>query len=267
MTITVATFNANGLRSALRKGLSAWLRGSSIDILCVQETKAKLSTLAVEEYSIEGYHVIFRDAVKPGYSGVAIYSRYPIHVCEIEDWTHPVVVDEGRFISAQILGVNIINVYMPSGTTGDNRQAIKWSLLQDFEKYIKKWQESAVILMGDMNIAHNTIDLKNWKNNMNKSGFLPYERSWMDAFLAHHWVDTLRHTSPYDEIYTWWSTRAQSRVRNVGWRIDYQFIHQKYVAAVTSSWVDNTIMLSDHAPFVVEYAYERFSDTSLSTDN
>ena len=253
----IVTLNANGLRASIRRGLRDWVKQHNIDILCIQETKAQLSLLPSEEYMIEGYDIFYKDAKKAGYSGVAIYSRYPVTVLDDVIWKNSIAEDEGRIIVVKILDVYIINTYLPSGSSGDFRQAVKWTLLQDFREYLRPWLDKPVIVLGDLNVAHQKIDLKNWRGNQKQSGFLPYEREWFDGLIADGWVDTLRHVDPAVEVYSWWSYRGKARINNAGWRIDYQLVPKPYTHLIKDMFIDNQHILSDHAPYVVDYHNER----------
>lgn len=256
-SVKIVTLNTNGIRASIRKGLRAWVKDNDIDILCIQETKAQLSKLDRAEYEIEGYTVTYSDAEKAGYSGVAVYSRLDCEYLKDLAWSQEFVVKEGRMLVMSFKGFYLINVYLPSGTTGDVRQDVKWMLLQDFRTYLESWSDKACIILGDFNIAHEQIDIKNWRSNQKKSGFLPYEREWMSDLLSDGWVDTLRHLHPELHQYTWWSQRANARANDVGWRLDYQLISRKYADAIEKTYVDQAKVLSDHAPYVVEYSYEK----------
>lgn len=263
--LKIVTLNANGLRSCIRKGLREWVMVHQPDVLCIQETKAQLDKLQYEDYAIEGYYVEYADATKAGYSGVAIYSRMLGHKRTDRPWSHFHVESEGRIIVMSFEHFDLINVYLPSGSSGDVRQDIKWALLQEFNVYLRQWRNRACIVVGDFNIAHKNIDLKNWKQNQKNSGFLPYEREWFSDLLADGWVDTLRVLKPDLEQYTWWSHRSNARANNVGWRLDYQLITQNFSDAIENIYVDATKILSDHAPYVVEYSYEKLLYQKLPT--
>lgn len=260
------TLNANGLRACFKKGLREWVSIHQPDILCIQETKAQLSKLPYETYALEGYQVSFQDAEKAGYSGVAIYSKQAFTLRFDRPWKQFYVQNEARILVASFASFDLINVYLPSGTSGEVRQAIKWQLLKEFRIYLQQWHGKPCILLGDFNIAHEKIDLKNWQSNQKNSGFLPYEREWFSALLLDGWVDTLRYLHPELQQYTWWSQRANARANNVGWRLDYQLITSPYADAIQTMYVDDTKLLSDHAPYVVEYCYEKLLHRTLSSN-
>ncbi|RMH21694.1 MAG: exodeoxyribonuclease III, partial [Gammaproteobacteria bacterium] len=184
--LKVMTFNANGLRAAQRKGFFDWFATQDVDILCVQETKAQAEQMQDPVFHPAGYHVHFHDAEKKGYSGVAIYSRRePDTVTMGFGW--PEFDSEGRFIRADYDGLAVISLYMPSGTTGDVRQEVKYKLMERFLPVLKSYAEDderEYIICGDWNIAHKKIDIKNWKTNQKNSGFLPEERAWMDRVFG-----------------------------------------------------------------------------------
>lgn len=252
----IVTLNANGLRACMKKGLVSWVKTHQPDVVCLQETRVHVAA-AEAAYQLEGYHLYYADAVKPGYSGVAIYTREPAERLAHDAWNEPIVREEGRFLLLLYQGVYVMNVYLPSGSMGETRQNLKKNLIYGFSDYLHSWSQRPCVVAGDFNIAHETIDIKNWKQNQKSSGFLPYERAWMSQTLASGWVDTWRAYAPDEVAYTWWSQRTQARSRNVGWRIDYQWVSKNYAHAITHAYVDQTI-LSDHAPYVVDYDHGQF---------
>ena len=253
----IITFNLNGIRSAAKKGFFNWLEKQNADVVCLQETKAQLEKLEGEIFRPDNYYHYFSDAQKPGYSGVGIYCRQkPDNVSY--HWGWAVSDQEGRYVQVDFGPLTIISLYMPSGTSGEERQAIKWQFMRHFLEYLKKIRESNrhYIICGDWNIAHKTIDLKNWKANQKHSGFLPDERAWLDRVLnEHEWVDAFRELNKNAEQYTWWSHRGRAREKNVGWRIDYQITtpELKNKIKVVSIYTDQNF--SDHAPLIIDYAY------------
>lgn len=252
----VISFNANGIRAAARKGFFDWLKGENADVVCIQETKARLHQLEDALFHPAGYHCHYFDAnSKKGYSGVAIYSRQaPDNIITGLGWD--VADEEGRYIQADFDGLSVASLYLPSGTTGDIRQAIKYEFLDQMEAVLKKFHRKRrhYILCGDWNIAHKQMDLKNWRPNQKNSGFLPEERAWMDKlFEEWHYVDAFRVVDKNPDRYTWWSNRANARANNVGWRIDYQVISEKLRSAVKSAEIYTNENFSDHAPLIVEY--------------
>lgn len=261
----IISFNANGLRAAERKGFFNWLKQQNADVVCIQETKAQESQLKDIIYCPEGYHCHYHDAEKKGYSGVAIYSAIkPKQVIKGIGW--PDIDTEGRFIEAQFDNLSVISLYLPSGTSGEERQAIKYKFLDRFLPYLEELASNGrdYILCGDWNIAHNNIDLKNWRGNQKNSGFLPEERAWLDKlFSSGKWLDGFRLLNQEPEQYTWWSHRGQAWTKNVGWRIDYQVISSSLEECLRSTSIYKDERFSDHAPLIMDYDYT--IDTSTTT--
>ncbi|NOR68884.1 MAG: exodeoxyribonuclease III [Methylomarinum sp.] len=253
----IISLNANGIRAAERKGFFPWLQEKNADIVCIQETKAQTEQLKAEDFWPKGYHCFYHDAVKKGYSGVAIYcKKEPCTVTQGLGWHD--IDSEGRFIEAQIGNLSVISLYLPSGSSGEERQAFKFSFLNRFLPYLNELEKNGrdYIICGDWNIAHKEIDLKNWKGNINNSGFLPEEREWMDTlFSQKQWFDAFRLVNQQEEQYTWWSNRGQAWAKNVGWRIDYQIISKALQDKVQSTSIYKEERFSDHAPLIVDYDY------------
>lgn len=254
----IISVNLNGIRAAARKGFYEWLRYQRADFVCIQELKAQVDQLEDPVFWPKTFHCHYYPAQKKGYSGVAIYSRKKpdavIHGLGIEEYDH-----EGRYIETRIGGLSVISLYMPSGSSGDHRQASKDRFLKAFPKYLAKLKKECdeVILCGDFNIAHKEIDLKNWKPNQKNSGFLPHERAWMDKLYGPFgYVDAYRVIEPETEQYTWWSNRGNARENNVGWRIDYQAITPGLSGKVKKAHVYTDKWFSDHAPLIMDYDYE-----------
>lgn len=251
----VMSFNMNGIRSAERKGFFEWFITQDIDVLCVQETKAQLSDFAEEHFQIPGYYRYHADALKKGYSGVAIYSRrQPNAVRWILNFVQ--ADQEGRYIEADFGDFSVISLYLPSGSSGEHRQVAKFEFMAFFEPLLAKWraQERSMIICGDWNIVHKEIDIKNFKSNQKNSGCLPEERAWLDnLFSQQGWVDTFRVVNQEAEQYTWWSNRGQARAKNVGWRIDYQIASPDWRKRVISTEIYKAQWFSDHAPLVITY--------------
>ena len=218
----IVTYNVNGLRSALSKGLTDWIAAERPDILCLQETKAQPEQIPTLELEALGYRCYFFSAVKKGYSGVAILTRRePDRVAAgmgIEKYDA-----EGRFLRADYGELSVVSVYHPSGTSGDERQAFKMQWLEDFQRYVSELvkERPQLILCGDYNICHRPIDIHDPVRNASSSGFLPEEREWMSRFLDSGFIDTFRLFNHEPNQYTWWSFRANARANNKGWRIDY----------------------------------------------
>ena len=253
----VITLNANGIRSAANKGFFDWMQRQAADIVCIQETKAQHHKLLDRMFFPAGYHAYYHDALKPGYSGVAIYSRYqPQQVRYGIGWD--VMDHEGRWLRADFGPVSVVSLYLPSGSSSEQRQAVKF---QTMDYLMPRLQAMArepheYILCGDWNIAHRKIDLKNWRGNQQQSGFLPQERAWLDElFESAGWVDALRRVDPRPEQYTWWSNRGRAWDNNTGWRIDYHVTTPAIAATVRSASIYRDERFSDHAPLTLDYDF------------
>lgn len=253
----IISLNLNGIRSATNKGMLNWLNIEQPDIICLQELKAQADNLTPEMLNPEGYYGCFEYAEKKGYSGVGIYSKIKpdavINGLGIAD-----IDREGRYIEAQFGNLSVISLYLPSGSSGEERQHFKYSVMARFMPHLKALKASGreVVVCGDWNIAHQEADLKNFKGNKKNSGFLPDERAWLtDLFNNDGWVDVYRTLYPdaTDACYTWWSNRGQAYAKNVGWRIDYQIATPSLAASAISSSVYKAEKFSDHAPLIVEY--------------
>ncbi|HJN37562.1 MAG TPA: exodeoxyribonuclease III [Gammaproteobacteria bacterium] len=250
---TIVSMNLNGIRSAAKKGFFEWVQQHQPDIVCVQETKAHTCDLDASIWHVQGYHSYFVDADKKGYSGVGILTKHkPSKV--IEKSGHALADTEGRFICLCFGSLKVISLYLPSGTSGDHRQTVKYEMMDFFyDEWLVKHVNESMIIAGDWNIAHRNIDIKNWKGNQKNSGFLPQERAWLDRVESLGWVDAFRKINPEPDQYTWWSFRGQARVKNVGWRIDYQWVTLALSGAMVSVQIFPTPLYADHAPLMVEY--------------
>ena len=251
----VMTLNANGIRAAHRKRFFEWMLKQDPDVVCIQETKAQTHQLNEEILSPKGYFGFFNDAEKKGYSGVAIYSKQqPDKIKTTLGWHH--ADTEGRYIQADFGSLSIVSLYLPSGSSGEERQTIKYDFLDRFMLVLKKYrkQKRNYIICGDWNIAHKEIDLKNWKGNKKNSGFLPEERAWMDAlFDKVGMVDAFREINQQEDQYTWWSNRGQAWAKNVGWRIDYQIVSSGLSGKIVGAEIYKEERFSDHAPLTMVY--------------
>jgi exodeoxyribonuclease III len=250
----IVTYNVNGIRAAVTKGLIDWLKSVDADIVCFQELKADFTVIPTELFESLGYtyHHWF-PAQKKGYSGVGIISKNkPDHV-EI-GMGNKKYDDEGRTIRMDIGEISYMSVYMPSGSSGDERQAFKYEWLEDFYNYIAilKKQKKKLIISGDYNICHKAIDIHNPKSNANTSGFLPEERAWFDKFMALGFIDSFRQFNQEPHNYTWWSYRAGSRGKNLGWRIDYHLVTSETESHLKRCVILNEAMHSDHCPILLE---------------
>lgn len=251
----VISFNANGIRSAARKGFFEWLPHQNADVICVQELKAQEHEARVLLATLPDYQSYFHCALKKGYSGVAIFTRYPAKEV-ITGLGFPHADEEGRYLAIDLGKFWVASLYMPSGTSGETRQTIKFQFLEKYSQYLSLLDQktSNYIICGDWNIAHKEIDLKNWRGNQKNSGFLPEERAWMDkVFTEMGFVDAFRAINPTSEQYTWWSNRGQARQKNVGWRIDYQVVTPGLKTSIKSAFVYKDQWFSDHAPLIMDY--------------
>jgi exodeoxyribonuclease-3 len=251
----IVTLNANGIRSAARKGFFDWMDGQDADVVCVQETKAQLEQLADPVFHPHGYHCYYVDAEKKGYSGVAIYSRRkPEQV--VAGYGSREFDAEGRYVELQFKGLSVVSLYLPSGSSSEQRQQAKFRFLDEFMPYLRalKRRRRNYVLCGDWNIAHRPIDLKNWRANQKNSGFLPEERAWLDRlFDEAGYVDGFREINAEPEQYTWWSNRGQAWQKNVGWRIDYQILSPRLRGSVNAAAIYKAQRFTDHAPLTVDY--------------
>ena len=255
----VISFNANGIRAAARRGFYQWLAQQNADFVCIQETKAHPEQLLpVEEYYPCGYHCDYVSAEKKGYSGVAIYARKkPENIIRKTGYFD--CDSEGRYIQFDYPKLSVVSLYLPSGTTGEPRQAVKYKFLDWFADHLisLKKQGRELIVCGDYNIAHTKADIKNWRSNQKSSGFLPQERAWLDTlFGSLGFVDAFRALNTEEEQYTWWSYRARAFDKNVGWRIDYQVITPGLKNYLQDTFIYREQQFSDHAPLVIDYEGE-----------
>ncbi len=261
----LTSLNLNGIRSAATKGLEAWVAESGADCICVQELKAQAADVAGRFEQISGLKGHFHFAEKKGYSGVAIYTRHePSDV--IVGYGSTEFDAEGRYVELRFdrpgridcPKLSVISAYFPSGSSGEDRQAAKFRFLERIYPHLLRLKaEREFILVGDVNIAHHAIDLKNWKGNQKNSGFLPEERAWLTKLIEQAGlVDVFRTLNTRPDQYTWWSTRGQAWAKNVGWRIDY---HQATPAIAATAQREQIVLeprLSDHAPLVIDYGFK-----------
>jgi exodeoxyribonuclease-3 len=256
----LSSLNLNGIRSATSKGLEAWLAQTAPDCICVQEVKAQAADVAGRFEQLAGLQGHFHFAEKKGYSGVAIYSRHePSEV--VVGYGSAEFDAEGRYVELRFdtpaRKLSLISCYFPSGSSGEERQQAKFRFLAEMYPHLLQLKgEREFILCGDVNIAHQEIDLKNWKGNRKNSGFLPEERAWMTRLLGEGGlVDVYRQLQPTatDAAYTWWSNRGQAYAKNVGWRLDYHLATPALAAGARSEAIYKGEKFSDHAPITVDY--------------
>jgi exodeoxyribonuclease-3 len=257
LTMRIITLNLNGIRAAAKKGFFTWFAQQDADVICLQEIKAQEHQLTDALFYPEGYHCFYHEAEKKGYSGVALYARQaPTEVIKGIGW--PDVDAEGRYLEARFPNVNIVALYLPSGTSGEERQAVKYRFMDRFLPYLRELKagREEYIIAGDWNIAHKKIDLKNWRSNQDHSGFLPEERAWMDqVFDEVGLVDAFRVVNQETEQYSWWSHRGKAWANNTGWRIDYQIITPGLADKVKQASIYKEQRFSDHAPVIIDYEY------------
>ncbi|MBP9870147.1 MAG: exodeoxyribonuclease III [Nitrosomonas sp.] len=251
----IISLNLNGVRAAAKKGFFEWLAAQSADVVCVQELKAQVADLSADMLAPDSYRGYFHCATQRGYSGVGIYCRkQPDNV--IEGIGIAEIDDEGRFIQADFGNLSIISIYLPSGSSGEHRQAAKFFFMEKFYPVLKTLMASGreIILCGDWNIAHKEIDLKNWRSNQKNSGFLPEERAWLSNVLHDiGFVDVFRQINTESDQYTWWSNRGQAWANNVGWRIDYQIATPAIAQTARNVSIYKAERFSDHAPLIIDY--------------
>jgi exodeoxyribonuclease-3 len=251
----IISYNVNGIRAAINKGFTDWLKTNPADIICLQETKATKEDVDVTAIEKLGYQTYWFSAQKKGYSGVAIFTKIKPdkveygHANEQSDF-------EGRVIRADFGDITLINAYYPSGTSGDERQTYKYQWLDEFFDYVQQLRKKRkkLIVVGDYNIAHTEIDIHDPKGNKKSSGFLPEERAWMDKFLKSEWIDTFRQLNPgVTGAYSWWSQRFPSvRLQNKGWRIDYICITSPLKDQLKDAKIFPDVKHSDHCPIYAE---------------
>jgi exodeoxyribonuclease III len=253
----IYSWNVNGIRAIARKGFLDWLKETQPDILCLQETKAKANQLGFELTQVDNYQISFASAEKAGYSGTATYSK--IQAKKVQIGLGDKRFDqEGRTIISYYPNFVLLNIYFPNGKASKERLAYKmdyYAFLLNYLKKLKK-QEKNIIITGDVNTAHEEIDLARPKANEKISGFLQEERDWINQLLASGFIDSYRHFHPNKEdAYTWWSLRSAARKRNVGWRIDYFFVSESLKKNLKAASIHDEVMGSDHCPISIELLF------------
>ncbi len=254
----VISINTNGIRAAARKGFFAWLAKQGADFVCVQETKAQVDQLQDPVFHPESYQCHYFDALKKGYSGTALYSLHkPLQV--IRGYGESEFDNEGRYLEYRYKNLSVISLYAPSGSSGDHRQESKFRFMQSFMLHLQalRRKRREFIICGDWNIAHQNIDLKNWRSNQKNSGFLPEERAWLsDLFDRVGFIDGFRQVDQREEQYTWWSNRGQCWANNVGWRIDYQMVKQGMKDKIQKAAIFRRDRFSDNAPLIMVVLFQ-----------
>ncbi|MBI1371119.1 MAG: exodeoxyribonuclease III [Planctomycetes bacterium] len=252
----ITTWNVNGMRAALRKGFDRHLERLAPDVLLLQEIRVTPDKLPAEWAAPKGWHVHWHPAARPGYAGTAVWSREPF---EFIDTGLEAADPEGRVLRVRVGGVQVVSVYLPSGSSGEHRQAEKEKWMGVFRPWADRLRKARqpVILGGDFNIAHTEKDIFYAKSNANQSGFLPHERTWIGELFDTGWRDFVReHHGDIDGPYTWWSNRGNARALDRGWRIDYLLGNAPAAKRFQSAQVDRAAALevSDHAPVTIDLA-------------
>ena len=254
--LKVISYNVNGVRAALKKGLADWLKQINPDVVCLQEIKVAREDFDPKPFEALGYHTYIFPAVKKGYSGVAVLSKTkPDKVsegCGIKMYD-----DEGRNLAIELGELSIMSSYFPSGTTGDVRQGVKMNYLADFFKFIHdvEKKKGKLIVCGDYNICHKPIDIHNPISNKDTSGFKPEEREWKEKYFESGFIDTFRHFNKEPHQYSWWSTRFNSRANNKGWRIDYIAATKNLEKNLVESRMFQDAVHSDHCPVYTKFKF------------
>ncbi len=257
MPTTIISYNVNGIRAALNKGLADWINDHQFDIICIQETKAKPEQVDLSPFSDMGYHAYWHSAEKKGYSGVLTLCKHQpdkvVAGCGMDQYDR-----EGRVLRTDFGDWSVLNCYFPSGTTGEERQAVKMAFLEDFQHWIDKLRQERprLIIVGDYNIAHQEIDIHDPVRNKKNSGFLPEERAWMTNWFDNGFTDAFRYLHPDRVEYSWWSFRARARAKNKGWRIDYQSVSDNLQDKILQACQINEAVHSDHCPVFMKIDLE-----------
>ena len=248
-TIRILSWNVNGIRAVHRKGFKKWALEDKPDVLCLQETKATVEQFPKDIRNMDDYQLYTSEAERKGYSGVATYTRIKPEKVE-HGLGIPKFDQEGRTLITDFGDFLLFNIYFPNGKMSEERLRYKLDFYDSFLDYADQLKDDGrnIVICGDVNTAHNEIDLARPKENSKISGFLPVEREWIDRFLSHGYVDTFREFNEDPEQYTWWSYRTRARERNVGWRLDYFFVNEEFMGQVENSYILSDVMGSDHCP-------------------
>lgn len=251
--MTILSYNVNGIRAAMRKGLTHWLKNTDADVVCFQETKAQEEQIEVEAFEQLGYkYCYWFSAQKKGYSGVGIISKVkPLHIevgCGIDYMDH-----EGRILRVDFEKFSLMSLYLPSGTN-DARLGLKFDFMADFYDYIDnlKKEKNNLVICGDYNICHEPIDIHDPVRLKTVSGFLPEEREWLSKFLNNGFIDSFRFKNPGIEQYSWWSYRANARANNKGWRLDYHLVSESLKQNIKRAVILPEAKHSDHCPVLLK---------------
>jgi exodeoxyribonuclease-3 len=249
----IISFNCNGIRASLNKGLADFIKQENPEIFCLQETKARPEQCSPEIWEELGYQPFHHTAEKAGYSSVAIYTKNPVKKVDI-GLNFPEYDREGRSVGVDLGSFYLWNVYFPSGTSGDVRQSVKMEFLDYIQDYASKLKKKykKIVLCGDVNIAHTPQDIHNPKGNEKNSGFLPEERAWLTKFLGSGWIDSFRYKNPGEQKYSWWTYRFKARSQNKGWRIDYFLVSESMEKKILEADILTDFHASDHAPIYLK---------------
>lgn len=251
----IVSYNVNGIRSAMSKNLTDWVQQENPDVICMQEIKAQADQIETHLFENMGYHTYWNPALKKGYSGTAILSKTKpdniVFGCGEGKYDN-----EGRVLRADFGDLSVMSLYLPSGSSGEDRQGFKMEFCEFFNDYAVNLlkERPKLIISGDINICHQAIDIHDPKGNAKSSGFLPEEREWMTKFLERGFIDSYRHLNPTAVKYSWWSFRANARNNNKGWRIDYHLVSEALRNQINSASIINEAKHSDHCPIIVEIA-------------
>jgi exodeoxyribonuclease III len=254
----IISYNVNGIRAAIKKGFVEWLKATDADVVCLQETKAYKSQVPLALFEDMGYSTYWQSAEKAGYSGVAIFSKIEPKYVQYGYEDETAIPDpEGRVLRLDFEEMSVMSVYMPSGSSGEDRQKFKMRWTEqfiDYSQYLLK-NKPHLLICGDYNICHQPIDIHNPKSNAKTSGFLPEERELLGKFIEGGFVDTFRHLNQEPHHYTWWSQRGTAREKNLGWRIDYQMLSKNLENNLQRALILGEAKHSDHCPIMVEVAF------------
>ena len=250
--LSLVSWNVNGVRAAERKGFLDWFHEAKHDIVCLQETKAEVGQLSPKLVHPDGYESYWSSAIRKGYSGTAVYTKHSPIFAETS-FGDPFLDGEGRIVQLEFEKFFLFNVYFPNGKTGEERLNFKLEFYKRFLKLVESFRKKKpIIICGDVNTAHEEIDLARPKENEHISGFMRIERDWIDALVKAGYIDTFRLFEKNGGYYSWWDMKSGARERNVGWRIDYFFVSDELKKNVTKAWIDKDVLGSDHCPVGIE---------------
>jgi len=248
-TYRLCSWNVNGIRAIEKKDFLGWVKGAGMDVICLQETKAQTDQLSEALLHPEGYESYWNSAIRKGYSGTVTYTKIS-PVLALTSFSDDILDGEGRIVLLEYDDFFLFNVYFPNGGSGAERLAFKMKFYDRFLSAIESYRKKKpIVICGDVNTAHQPIDLSRPKENEKSSGFLPMERAWLNKLFAHGYVDTFRRLHPDDaERYSWWDMKTRSRDNNVGWRIDYFIVSDELKSNIKSAEIHANVMGSDHCP-------------------